>query len=268
MKLGLGSGFAPQRVVSLLPAITDSMVVLGLGRFLVGVTDECPLPDELGGIVRVGRLDSPKIETIAGLHPDLVALNAEETPPGVREAVAGAGICIWETAPQTVPQAVSDLRDLVLCFASETALQSVVWLERTVDWLGGSRPERRKRVFCPRSREGPAEDPSGWVTFNGDTYPGDLLSLCGADNVFSGRQDCRYPLVTPQEVAAADPEMILLPNSPFPFGEEDASFFRRKMPGLQAVRAGQIRPLDGRLVFWTGVCLGKSIRLLPDWFRT
>jgi hypothetical protein len=75
------------------------------------------------------------------------------------------------------------------------------------------------------------------MTFNADTYAHDLLRVCGATNVFAERErlyplkadlgqadaypeddlraqgrDTRYPRVTMEEVEAAQPDMILLPN--------------------------------------------------------
>jgi ABC-type Fe3+-hydroxamate transport system substrate-binding protein len=105
------------------------------------------------------------------------------------------------------------------------------------------------------------------MTPNGDTYASDLLSLCGAENVFTGRTDSRYPAVTPDDVIAADPEIVLLPNEPFAFQEEDASYFIRTMTALPAVRQQNIRRVDGRLLFWHGTRLGEAIRQLPQWFR-
>lgn len=257
-------GTSPGRVVSLVPSMTGSMIAFGLGRFLVGATDLCPLPESLSGIRRVGKPADARAMDIADLQPDLVLAHAEENPQSLIDELRQSGLRIWITFPRTVRQAVSDLRDLVMMYASEAALQSVVWLDRSVDWLEGARPENRVRVFCPRSREGPADHPAGWVTMNGDTYTGDLLSLCGADNVFAGNGTDRYPVVTMEDVIAGAPEVILLPGEPFPFSQEDVSAIQKAMPDVPAVRTGRILLIDGRLLFWPGTQLGEAIRLLPD----
>jgi len=260
-------GLSPQRVVSLVPSTTDSMFTLGLGRFVIGVTDCCPLPDNQTGILRIGGPKDARVEEIIGLHPEMVFANAEENPETLIAALEQSGVRVWVTFPKTLRQAVADLRDLAMMYASETALQSVVWLDRAVDWLAGSRPQKKMRVFCPVWREGPAERPDRWVTLNGDTYANDLLSLCGAENVFADRTSSRYPPVTPEEVIAADPEIVLLPDEPFAFAEEDVSLFLRDMPSIQAVQRQKIRRVDGRLLFWHGTRLGQSIRVIPEWFK-
>jgi ABC-type Fe3+-hydroxamate transport system substrate-binding protein len=260
-------GFSPQRVVSLLPAMTDSMIALGLGRFLVGITDSCRLPESIAGISRVGEAQDLKVADIVGLHPDLILAGGEENPQSQIEALTKAGLRIWWTSPRTVRQAVANLRDLNLIYATESNLQTVVWLDRAVDWLEASRPEKSVRAFCPRSREGTADHPEGWVTINRDTYTGDLLSLCGAENVFAERDSNRYPRVSPGEVIAAAPEIILLPGEPFPFTREDADAIRTNMPEIPAVQAERILLVDGRLLFWAGTRLGEAIRSLPALLR-
>jgi ABC-type Fe3+-hydroxamate transport system substrate-binding protein len=261
-------GFSPQRVVSLVPSLTDSMVALGLGRFLVGATDLCPLPDSLAGIKRVGKPECVRSADIISLRPELVMASGEQNSQAQIDELQQSGLRMWVTFPRTVRQAVSDLRDLVLMYASETALQSVVWLDRSVDWLEGSRPEKRFRVFCPRKRKGPADHPAGWETVNGDTYAGDLLSLCGAENIFAGKETGRYPLVTPEEVMAAAPEVILLPEAPFPFSQEDGEAITKMLPDIPAVKTGRIIRIDGRIIFWPGTKLGEAIQRLPDLLRS
>jgi ABC-type hemin transport system substrate-binding protein len=257
-------GFAPQRVVSLAPFLTDSMIALGFGRFLAGVTDSCPLLPSLVAVPRVGAPEDLRAESIIDLKPELILASSEANPPALIEALSKSNLRIWVSDPRTVRQAVSDIRDLAMMYAAESALQSVVWLDRSLDWLEGSRSEKRVRVFCPRSREGWTAHPTSWVTIGSDTYTGDLLSLCGAENVFAGRNDRRYPAVTTEEIMAAEPEVILLPGEPFPFSEEDVSNLRKMMPDVPAIHSGRIPLIDGRLLFWPGTRVGEAIRILPE----
>ena len=67
------------RIVSLCPSTTESLVALGLGGSLVGVTRYCVHPREaLQGVPRVGGTKNPDLDAIAALAPDLVLCNAEE----------------------------------------------------------------------------------------------------------------------------------------------------------------------------------------------
>src|SRR5271169_6813615 len=69
----------PQRIVSLVPSLTELTCALGCADRLVGVTRYCIDPAEaLGSIIRVGGTKNPDIARIAGLRPELVLVNAEE----------------------------------------------------------------------------------------------------------------------------------------------------------------------------------------------
>ena len=62
-----------ERVVSLVPSLTEWLVVAGVGERLVGVTDWCLEPAEaLAGLARVRGTKNPDLAAIRGLEPDLV----------------------------------------------------------------------------------------------------------------------------------------------------------------------------------------------------
>ena len=68
-----------ERVVSLVPSLTEWLVVAGVGERLVGVTDWCAEPaGALDGLARVRGTKNPDLTAIRGLAPDLVVANAEE----------------------------------------------------------------------------------------------------------------------------------------------------------------------------------------------
>jgi iron complex transport system substrate-binding protein len=258
---------APLRIVSVAPSITDSLLTLGLGRFLVGATDQCLIPDSLPDLKRVGPPESIRRTDLTSLNPDrILACGGENSPEQIKEWTE-SGLPLWVSSPQTVRQAVTDLRDLVMMLPSESAMQSIVWLDRAVDWASGSSMEKRARVFCPRSRKGTAENPITWEAAGGGSYTEDLLFLCGGETLVAGGAPAGFQEATPEEVIAAAPEVILLPGLPFPFSMDDAVSIRRMMPEIPAVREGRIHPVDGRMLFWPGTRLGEALRCLPDLLR-
>ena len=122
------------------------------------------------------------------------------------------------------------------------------------------------------------------MTINGQTYVSDALRLAGGFNVFGDRQrrfplaadlgqaiptsagtrDTRYPRVPFEEVVERAPEVILLPDEPHPFSEEDAAIFRERVPEAKVVRCG------GRDFSWYGVQCVEGIprlRALMDSLR-
>jgi ABC-type Fe3+-hydroxamate transport system substrate-binding protein len=123
------------------------------------------------------------------------------------------------------------------------------------------------------------------MTANARTYLHDVLRICGGLNVFAGRDrryplaadldpaghppeppapdhDTRYPRVTPAEVAALSPDVILLPSEPYPFSAADLSAFD-DFPEIPAVAQGRIVLVDGAAITWPGTHLARALADLP-----
>ena len=110
------------------------------------------------------------------------------------------------------------------------------------------------RVFCPIWR-----DP--WMAVGRDTYIHSMLELCGGANVFADRGDRRYPIVALDDVVAAAPEVILLPDEPYAFGPRDAQRAGApRRPGELAL--GRIHCVDGTWVSWYGPRIRPAVAAL------
>src|SRR5436309_6183269 len=95
----------PRRVVSLVPSLTESLADTGL---LVGATDWCTRPASLE-VTRVRGTKNPDLRAIAGLRPDLVVANKEENRELDVRRLRDAGVQVWVTDIETVPQALASL---------------------------------------------------------------------------------------------------------------------------------------------------------------
>ncbi|MFL5879154.1 MAG: helical backbone metal receptor [Actinomycetota bacterium] len=102
-----------ERVVSLVPSLTEWLVVAGVGERLVGVTDWCLEPaDALAGLPRVRGTKNPDLAAIRRLEPDLVVANAEENRKLDVQRLEAALTAVFVTMPTTVAGAVAELRGL------------------------------------------------------------------------------------------------------------------------------------------------------------
>ncbi len=277
----------PERVVSLVPSMTDSLIELGAGSSLVGVTDYCPANAGAGKPpARIGGTKSPDIEAIADLQPDLVIANQEENTQQAVEALEELDLKVWVTFPRTVQDVLRMLYAITRLFQLQDAIVRLKTLEVTLDWAERVVSGRRLRYFCPIWYQ--EEGPHGpwWMTFNGDTYSGDLLRHCNGENIFekrerlyplaadlgqarsedAGERDTRYPRVTLQEILEADPELVLLPSEPFEFKEGDRRRIEDLMPAVTAVKEGRLHLVDGSLITWCGTRMAKALSELPSYF--
>lgn len=282
----------PKRVVSLVPSLTESMFSLGLGAALVGRTDYCIHPAEhVRNIPTVGGTKNPDIAKIIALNPDWVLANREENTPKTVAALQEAGIPVWVSFPKTVAEATDVLWTLARRFQSGLAIQKLQVLEMSIDWAEeyAAQRETHLRYFCPIWQDISSTHGLWWMTFNRDTYPHDLLKLIGGENCFAERErryplavdleaasvesatpheerDTRYPRVTPAEVIAAQPEIILLPSEPYAFGLADQHQVMTLLKDTPAVQNGRVHLVDGSLLFWHGTRLANALTELPGLF--
>lgn len=245
----------PARIVSLVPSLTESLFVLGLGDRVVGVTEWCVHPaDAVAPLPKVGGTKNPDLEAILSLRPDLVIANHEENTRGDVERLRSRGVAVWVTYPRTVEDGVALLRELAVRGECAAALRDIVVpIEARVASARAALPARPTRVFCPIWK-----DP--WMAVGTDTFIHDLLVLCGGENVFADREERRYPIVREDEIVAAAPECVLLPDEPYAFGPADAA----EIGGweIPAARDGRIHLIDGTLVSWYGPRIGPAVDAL------
>lgn len=274
-------GLKPQRVVSLVPSVTESLFDLNIGNRLIAVTDYCEHPvDKVAALPKVGGTKNPDIQRIIEMRPDLVIMNQEENRLPDAEALNAAGIKVWATHPRTVAEAINLLWDIVGVFDETSMVPRIQQIDKVYDMMAlAAEVLPRLKTFIPIW-----DNP--WMTFNQDTYPHDLLYRLGAENVFAERErhfpldadigdaepladddpriadrDVRYPRVSLQEIVDAQPELVLLPTEPYAFNEVDAASFARL--DIPAAKFGTIYVVDGSLLTWHGTRLSLALQELP-----
>lgn len=79
-----------QRLVSLSPAITETLFAIGAGPELVGVSDYCDYPDEAKKLPRTGTALTPGYEAIVRLKPSLILTEGASSAP--RRELSALGV--------------------------------------------------------------------------------------------------------------------------------------------------------------------------------
>jgi ABC-type Fe3+-hydroxamate transport system substrate-binding protein len=250
-----------QRIVSLIPSTTEALCTLGLADALVGITAYCREPALITRTkTRIGGEKDPDLEKIRALTPDLVIANIEENQAAHVETLRAWGIPVWVTYPRTVAGAIAMLGELgEVTGARDAAAVLVGDLTRLLDHVRAAiRSRPPVPVFYAIWRE-------PYMTIGADTYVHDVLTICGAANVFGDAAD-RYPAVTLAAVAARGPSVILLPDEPFRFRAVHRRDFEA-YPDVPAVRDGRILLVDGKPFTWHGPRLADALRTLPRLFH-
>ncbi|HEX7303331.1 helical backbone metal receptor [Lentzea sp.] len=225
----------PERVVSLVPSITEAVAVSVPGA-LAGATDYCTHPSGLD-VARVGGSKYPDVDKVLALEPDLVVANSEENRPEDVERLRANGVRVWVTeAPATVPMALRSLRRL---FGLAWDLEPE-WLVRAEElWRETKAPTLTAVVPVWRRP---------WVVVGRDTFATDVLRRLGIENVYASDEE-RYPRPGLQEINDRRPDLVVLPDEPYLFTHEDGP---ESFPGLPYAL------VNGRHLTWYGPSLVEA----------
>jgi hypothetical protein len=100
---------------------------------------------------------------------------------------------------------------------------------------------------------------------SGTTYGSSLLSLLGGSNAVAPVANHpikdRYPEATLEELAGFAPELVLLPDEPYPFADRHVAEVEAAFPTARVATA------DGQDLFWWGIRTPDAIDRLSraDW---
>ena len=247
---------APRRIVSLVPSLTEALFSFGVGDRVVGRTRYCTQPPRaVGKIPKVGGTKKVDVSRVLGLEPDFVVAVREENSREDVEALAEAGVPIFLGAPETVAGAAEMLRELAWRVEAPQAEAVLRPVERVIRRLDGQKGPAR-RVFAPIWK-------NPYMSVGSDTFVHDVLRVCGGENVCGNER--RYPVVPPEELEALRPEVVLLPDEPYPFSAEDLpGFYALDVP---AAREDRIHLVDGKLLTWYGPRMAGSLTQLSALLR-
>lgn len=236
------------RVVSLVPSATETLLALGVTP--VACTRFCEQP----GIPTVGGTKDPHVDEIVALAPDLVVVNDEENRLEDFTALGAAGVPLHPMSPRHVGEVgyvVGHLAERLGVPVPEP-LGEPGWSRFVV----GSRAPHRGYVVVLIWRR-------PWMTMRADTYGASLLGLLGWRNAVwpSKRSEDRYPKATLEQVEGFAPELVLLPDEPYPFAERHVAEVAAGVP------SARVRLVDGKDLFWWGARTPGAIERLgaADW---
>ena len=243
-----------QRVVSLLPSLTETVCALGACARLVGVDRYSNFPVSVKSLPQMGGGLDPQIERIVAAQPDVVLMAASARGAERLEAL---GLKVVVLEPQNHASAERAMRSLaaVLGLPSENA--QTLWrrMVEEVQAAGRSLPAQRKawRVYM---EVGPAPHGASESSFLGET-----LALMGPGNILPGRLGA-FPRINPEWVVKADPDLMMLTE-----GSLDEWKRRPGWASLSAVRAGRVctfRPEDSDVLLRPGPRMADAARRLAQ----
>ena len=190
----------PQRIVSLLPSLAETVCALGQCDRLVGVDRYSNDPDRVKKLPKVGGGLDPNIEAVVALKPDLVLL---ATSSQAGERLQALGLKVMALEPKTHADVRQVLEKLGQVLGVGDAQRVWQGIEAGMQTAAQSLPARFKttRVYFEVNSAPYAASESSFI--------GETLSRLGVQNIVPASMG-PFPLVNPEFVVRADPDVIMV----------------------------------------------------------
>lgn len=245
----------PQRIVSLLPSLTEFTCALQACARLVGVDDYSNHPPSVRALPHVGGLEDARIESIVALKPDLVLVPTSSRALGRLQAL---GLTVLALEPRTFADVQRVLALLGPVLGTPDA--PAVW-------------RRMEQELAAVAREVPAHLRGTRVYFEVSGAPyaaseasfiGELMGRLGLRNIVPGSLG-PFPRLNPEFVVRADPQWIMV-------ADDDVTRLpsRPGWAGMSALREGHVcvfTQAQGDVLVRAGPRMAEAARLMVRCLR-
>lgn len=235
-------GQFPNRIISLVPSLTELLFDLQLENEVIGITKFCIHPNDwFQSKTRVGGTKTVDIEKVRGLNPDLIIANKEEN---TKEDIDQLKLIapVWVSDINSYDEALVAIEEIAKVTGRETQGKSILFqIENGFNALQKIHQPKRVAYLIWNN---PA------YLAGKETFINDMLEKCGLINITN---ESRYP----EMKVEVEPDFIFLSSEPFPFEEKHKKEFEMKFPLAKIVL------VDGEMFSWYGSRMIKS----PNYFN-
>lgn len=235
--------YPPKSIVSIVPAITETLYHLSLDEQIVGRTRFCKFPaDRVEQALNIGGTKEIKLDRIHSLKPDLIIAEKEENTKEIVETLEEHyPTFVFEI--QSIDDSLRMVKDLgKLVGKHENALLLHNQIEQSIADLPALKNKRAAYMIWQNPH----------MVVGNDTYINSLLQRLGFSNPFVNFSG-RYPMVTLDDLKNAQLDYLFLATEPFPFQEKHVTHFQNLLPDTKTTI------IDGEM-FWYGA---KAATILP-----
>ncbi|MDR1521205.1 MAG: helical backbone metal receptor [Planctomycetota bacterium] len=191
-------------LISLAPSLTEIVFAIGAGDALVGVTDHCRYPPEALARPKIGGYQTPSLETIMALRPDLLLTLAEHAP--IHAALDSLGLKYEVFDHRSLPGLLASFARLgEICSAAGKAGE----LERELAEAFRAPTDKnrvRPSLLVLLGRSYGQGGIANAYAIGKDRLYDRLIAAAGCRNAYQG--DLAYPVLSTEGVAAMNPDII------------------------------------------------------------
>ncbi|TAK93704.1 MAG: ABC transporter substrate-binding protein [Aquabacterium sp.] len=242
---------SPQRIVSLLPSLTETVCELGACARIVGTDRYSNFPASVRALPKTGGLDDANVEMIVALKPDVVLLAMSAR---VTDRLEAMGIRVLALEPKTY----EDVRRVAGKVAQALGLKT----EGEALWRRMERQMQEAAALVPASAKGMSvyyEVDSAPYAAGESSFIGYNLHALGVNNIVPSKLG-PFPKLNPEYVVRADPQVIMLSARNAPGLSSRPGWDR-----IRAIRDKRIcafTPEQGDVLSRPGPRMGEAARIL------
>ncbi len=256
---------AVDRIVSLNPALTETILALGAGDKLVGLGKYDPPVPGKPDLPRLGDALSVSLEAVVALEPDAVLVNGVGLAERLRPIDGRAPVYLIPT------DSLLDVRRAAVQLGEMTGRADAGWrlqggIAEAVELARVRAMVREKERASPGPRVLVVVQRRPIYTAGAASYLHELLQAVGAQNV-AGDLEAAWPTLSEESVLARMPDVILDAS----VGDSDTAEGRAKLlagwrehPGIPAVANDRVIVLgkEGEPLFRAGPRVPQALALL------
>lgn len=215
----------PQRIVSLLPSLTETVCALGLCARLVGVDRYSNYPESVTKLPQVGGGLDPNIEAVVALKPDVV-LMATSSRAGDRLRSLGVKVVALE------PKTHADVKRVLEKIGQLLGVNDAARVWRVIDAATSAAAQSLPQNISATQvyfEVNPGPYGAGEASFIGET-----LTRLGVKNIIPANLG-PFPKLNPEFIVRANPDLIMIGQR-----SVDNMGQRPGWAGMRAVRAQRV----------------------------
>jgi len=250
----------PQRIVSLMPSITEIVFDLGAGSRIKGVTQYSNEPPPAAKLPKIGSYVHPDLEKIIGLKPDLCLAVRDGNPRHIVDRITELGIPVYTIDPRNLAEIMESVMLLgKVLDAEEQARDIVAQIQVKINAAAErvAHAADRPRVFFQI-------DASPIISAGSNTFIDQLITQAGGINLAAGSTP--YPRYSWEDILLMQPEVVIIASMAGGYSEKQLKAEWRRWPGLPAVRDNRLYVVNADLFDRPTARLADGLELLVNIF--
>ncbi len=232
MQRDVSFAHAPERIVTLLPSLTETVCALGACGRLVATDRYSNWPSQVAALPKAGGLDDAEIEVIVSLKPDLVLLSRSQRITERLQALGIPSFALNTDSYADIARSITTIGN-ILGVAERAAILNDTIAQEVQGIAAQARAARHGATPTVYFEVDPAPYAAGPGSFIGE-----LLTQLGTHNIVTADLGA-FPKLNPEYVVRANPDVIFVSAADAPHLSD-----RPGWPEIRAVRERRFCSFD------------------------